>query len=106
MLRKGKGNSKGSANGGGKGGNGGKKKFENPEANKTVDEIRDLRAEKAQTLRDAGKEPFAYAFERSAAAAELQVPSSSSSRSRNSTRNGRSPVRLGCSRPAVLIEVK
>lgn len=55
------------------GGQQGKKKFQNPEANKTVDEIRDLRADKVQTLREAGKEPFAYAFERSAAAADLQV---------------------------------
>eukprot|EP00892_Ulva_mutabilis_P008614 jgi/Ulvmu1/6124/UM027_0102.1 len=50
-----------------------KKKFQNPEANKTVDEIRDLRAQKAKTLREAGKEPFAYAFSRSAAAADLQA---------------------------------
>lgn len=55
------------------GGQSGKKKFQNPEANKTVDEIRDLRAEKVKSLREAGKEPFAYAFERSAAAADLQV---------------------------------
>ena len=45
---------------------------DSPEAGKTVDEIRELRAEKIRALREAGSEPFAYSFERTALASELQ----------------------------------
>lgn len=48
------------------------KKNHNPEAGKSVEEIRELRAEKIRALREAGNEPFAYSFERTALAAELQ----------------------------------
>lgn len=48
------------------------KKNHNPEANKTVEEIRELRAEKIKALQEAGSDPFAYSFDRTALAAELQ----------------------------------
>jgi lysyl-tRNA synthetase, class II len=47
-------------------------KNHNPESGKSVDEIRELRAEKVRALREAGNEPFAYSFDRTALAAELQ----------------------------------
>jgi lysyl-tRNA synthetase class II len=48
------------------------KKKQSAETGKSVEEIRELRAEKIRALRDAGKEPFAYSFDRTALAAELQ----------------------------------
>lgn len=53
--------------GGKQGGKGG-----NAEANKTSEEIRELRADKAAQLRTLGQNPFAYGFERTATAQELQ----------------------------------
>jgi lysyl-tRNA synthetase, class II len=74
-----------SADGSGKGSNGtkpakqgqqqqkGGKRNQNPEENKTADEVRELRAAKATALRDAGKNPFAYRFDRTDLAAGLQA---------------------------------
>lgn len=58
---------------GGGGGGGGKRAPADPEAGKTVDEIRQLRVDKAEALRAAGRNPFAYTFERTHLAAALQA---------------------------------